>query len=189
MHKEKTLILVKHDGVVRGLIGEIISRFEKTGLKVVGMKMIWPDDSKAKEHYPLDEEWAKNVYTKTKKVYDEEGKKMEYKDHMDLGETIQSWLRNFLKSGPIVAIVVEGPSAVELGRKIVGATEPKQAVPGSIRGDFTSVESYMLADKKKRCLRNLAHASDSIENAKREISVWFEEGELHNYAKELDKTF
>jgi nucleoside-diphosphate kinase len=179
MDKEKTLVLIKPDGVQRSLSGKIISRLEDSGLKIKAMKMVQADENLALEHYPLDEEWAKNVYEKTKKVYDEEGKKLEYKNHMDMGKTIQSWLCNFIKEGKIIAMVLEGPHAIELVRKIVGHTEPRQAAPGTIRGDFASIESYAIADKNKRVLRNLIHASDSTDNAKREISVWFKNDEIH----------
>ncbi len=184
---ERTLLLIKPDAVQRGLIGKVIMRFEDAGLKIVGMKMVWADDKKALEHYPLDETWAKGVFDKTSKVYKENNKKMEYKDHIEMGKSIQSWLVQFLKESPIIAFVIEGPHAVELGRKITGATEPRQAAPGTIRGDFATVESYMLADKNKRVLRNLIHASDTAQNAEREIAVWFKESELYHYPKELDK--
>jgi len=189
MSNEQTLVLLKHDAIQRNLAGKIISRFEDSGLKLVAMKMVWADDKKAINHYPLDTTWAKQVYDKTKKVYDESGKKWPYKNHEDMGKTIQSWLIKFLKEGPVVAIVLEGPHAVEIVRKLLGSTEPRQAAPGTIRGDFAMVESYALADDKQRVLRNLVHASDTVENAKREISVWFDNKELHNYTKELDKHF
>ena len=187
MERERTLVLIKPDGVSRSLIGKIISRFEDTGLKIVGMKMLWADKKQALKHYPLDEEWAKNVFEKTKKVYDKEGKKLNYKDHIEMGKTIQSWLTAFLSEGPIISLVIEGPHAVELARKIVGSTEPRQASPGTIRGDFASIESYLVADDKKRVLRNLIHASDTLENAKKEVKVWFKEEEIYNYQKDLDK--
>lgn len=186
---EQTLILLKHDSIQRNLAGKIISRFEDSGLKLVAMKMVWADDKQALNHYPLDETWAKQVHDKTKKVYDETGKKWPYKDHIHMGKTIQSWLVTFLKEGPVIAIVAEGPHAVEIVRKLLGSTEPRQAQPGTIRGDYAMVESYILADKNQRVLRNLVHASDTIENAKREIKVWFDNSDLHKYTKELDKHF
>lgn len=189
MKTERTLVLVKHDGVVRGLIGKIISRFEEAGLKVIAMKMIWADEKLAKNHYQLDEQWAKNVFEKTKTTQEKEGKKFPYKDHMEFGSLIQRWNIDFLKEGPVVAIVIEGPHSVEIARKIVGHTEPRQALPGTIRGDFASIESYAVANEKARVLRNLVHASDSPENAQREIALWFKESELHHYPKELDKHF
>jgi len=186
---EKTLVLLKPDSVIRGITGKIISRFEDTGLKIVAMKMIHADDEIAKCHYPLDEEWAKNVFEKTKKSYDAEKKELKYKDHMELGTELQSWLCDFLKENPIIAMVLEGPHAVELIRKMVGATEPRQALPGTIRGDFSSIESYPLANEKLRAVRNLIHASDSVENAEKEISIWFKKEEIYNYQKDLDKHF
>jgi len=186
---EKTLVLLKPDTIQRSLVGKIISRFEDIGLKIVGMKMIWADEKQALNHYPLDEEWAKNVFEKTKKAYDKEGKKLDYKGHIEMGKTIQNWLTNFLSECPIITLIIEGPHAIELVRKIVGSTEPRQANPGTIRGDFASIESYSLADDKKRVLRNLIHASDTLENAQREIKVWFKDEEIHSYKKELDKHF
>lgn len=184
---EKTLVLIKHDGVSRGLIGRIISRLEETGLKIIGMKMILADEELAKNHYTLDEEWAKNVFEKTKKTYEREGKKFNYRDHIKFGEMIQEWNVDFLREGPVVAMIIEGPSAVEITRKIIGTTEPKQANPGTIRGDFAMIESYAIANAKQRVLRNLVHASDSVENANREIDLWFKEKELYSYKKELDR--
>ncbi|MDO8459552.1 MAG: nucleoside-diphosphate kinase [Nanoarchaeota archaeon] len=189
MEIEKTLVLIKPDGVQKAIVGRIISRFEETGLKIIGMKMVWVDEEFAEKHYPLDEVWAKNVYDKTKKVYDSSGKKMKQDNHIEFGKTIQKWNMNFLKEGPIVAIVLEGPHAIDLVRKMIGATEPRQAAPGTIRGDFASVESYILADAKERAVRNLLHASDSVEGAKREIDLWFSEFEIHNYENALDKHF
>ena len=186
---EQSLVLMKPDSVQRGIIGKILSRFEDIGLKIAGIKMVWASEDLAKNHYHLDEEWARNVYEKTLAGYQKEGKEMPYKDHMHLGQTIQEWNMNFLREGPVVALVIEGPHAIELVRKMIGSTEPRQAAPGTIRGDFSSVESYALADTKKRVLRNLIHASDSVNNAKREISLWFKPEEVHNYKKDLDKHF
>ena len=178
---EKSLVLIKPDGVKRCLIGKIISRIEDTGLKICAMKMIWADEKLAQNHYKLDESWAKNVFEKTKAGYEKEGKKLPYKNHLDLGTTIQKWNMNFLKEGPVISLVVEGPHAIEIVRKLVGSTEPRQAAPGTIRGDFASIESYAVADAKSRVIKNLIHASDSPENGKREIALWFSPKEVHNY--------
>ncbi|MDP1695426.1 MAG: nucleoside-diphosphate kinase [archaeon] len=189
MHTEKTLILIKHDGLARNLLGKIISRFEETGLKIVGMKMIWADESLAKKHYVLDETWAKNVFEKTKTTHEREGKPFTYKDPLEFGRLIQSWNSEFLREGPVIAVVLQGPHAIEVVRKFVGSTEPRQAAPGTIRGDFAMIESYAIANSKARVLRNLVHASDTPENAKREIELWFSPNEIHNYKKEIDKYF
>jgi len=181
MEKERTLVLLKPDTVKRALVGKILTRFEKAGLKPIAMKMVQVNRNFAEQHYFLDEAWAKNVYEKTKKKYDEEGKEMRHKDHMSLGKEIQSWNMNFLQEGPVVAIVLESHHAVELVRKLIGATEPRSALPGTIRSDFASTESYPLGDNMQRVVRNLVHASDSVENAKREISLWFAPEEIHSY--------
>ena len=178
---EQSLVLIKPDGVKRCLIGRIISRLEEAGLKICAMKMVWPNEDLAKNHYRLDEVWARNVFEKTKAVYEKENKALPYNDHIDLGQTIQSWNMKFLKEGPVIAMVIEGPHAIELIRKLVGSTEPRQAAPGTIRGDFASIESYALADSKQRVVKNLIHASDSQENGKREIGLWFQPNEIHNY--------
>ena len=186
---EKSLILIKHDGVLRGLIGEIISRFEKTGLKITAMKMIWANEDLAKNHYRIDKEWAQNVFDKTKKTHEREGKKFDFKDPMEFAKLIQKWNVDFLREGPVVAMVIEGPHAVEIIRNMIGPTEPKQALPGTIRGDYAMVESYAVANAKQRVLRNLVHASDSRENAEREINLWFHKDDIHSYKKDLDKHF
>ena len=187
MVMERTLVLLKPDTVTRSLVGEVISRFEKTGLKIVGMKMVWADEALAKKHYTLDEAWAKNVYDKTKKTREAANEPFPYHDHLEYGRMIQGWNANFLQEGPVIALVLEGPHAVEIVRKMIGSTEPRQASPGTIRGDYAMTESYALANDKSRVLRNLAHASDSVETAEREIAIWFTKAELHSYRKELDK--
>lgn len=186
---EQTLLLLKHDTVQRGLIGKILTRFEDAGFKIRGMKMVWASEELAKKHYAIDDIWAAQLFEKTKAGYEKEGGKMPYKTPHELATTIQNWNMKFLREGPVVAIVLEGPHAAEIGRKMVGSTEPRQSAPGTIRGDFAIVESYALADAKKRVMRNLIHASDTAANAKREIALWFDNTELHAYTKELDKHF
>jgi nucleoside-diphosphate kinase len=181
MENEQTLVLIKPDGVARGLIGKIISRFEDLGLKVTAMKMTQADKDLAEKHYPLDEEWAEAVFTKTKTAAENEGKEFPHKDALEFGKLIQSWNMNFLQEGPIIAMTIEGPHAISIIRKIVGHTEPKQADPGTIRSDFASFESYEIANAEGRVLRNLIHASDSPETAQREIPIWFSQDELHTY--------
>ncbi len=176
---ERTLVLIKHDGVSRSLVGTIIGRFELMGLKIAGLKMVWADDKLASNQYQLTKEWTKSVAEKTRKAFAEKGITMKETDE-EIAKRIQSWNKNFLREGPIVAIVLEGPHAVELCRKIVGHTEPRQALPGTIRGDF-SYESYTIGDIKQRPIRNLVHASGTKEEAEREINLWFTRHELHDY--------
>jgi len=149
---EQTLVLLKTDAVDRGLVGEIITRFEKVGLKIAGLKMLWPKKEDAAKHYT--EDLAKRR-----------------------GQHVRDLMIEMLTSGPIVAIAIEGVEAVELVRKMVGATEPKSAAPGTIRGDYSHV-SFKHADEKKIGVLNLVHASSSVEEAKQEIAVWFSEEEL-----------
>ncbi len=180
--KERTLILVKHDGVLKGLVGEIIKRFESIGLNVVGMKMIWADEGLADKHYLTTPEWIKTLADKTRKAFKERGIELKDTDEQLAGR-VKDWNKKFLKEGPVVAIVFEGPHAVELGRKLVGHTEPRQALPGTIRGDY-SFDSYQLGDKEQRPIRNLVHASGTQEEAEREIALWFKKNEIYEYKKE-----
>ena len=148
---ERTLILLKPDAVKRCLMGELISRFEKVGMKVVGMKMIWADKTFAKKHY---------------------------KAH--LKKKFYPGLEVMITEGPVVAIVMEGLHSIESVRKMVGGTEPKTAQPGTIRGDY-SHHSYEYTDKKGIAIKNLIHASGNKKDAEYEIKLWFEEKELHSY--------
>ncbi len=187
--KQQTLVLIKPDGVTRGLIGKIIQRIEDIGLKIIAMKMVLPNEQLAKAHYKLDEEWAKKAYEKTKAVYDKENKPFPYKTPMEIAETIQERSIKFLKENPVIAMVVEGPGAIEIIRELTGNTEPRQALPGTIRGDLAKTESYRIASEKQRVLRNLIHASDSKETAEYEIPLWFKPEEIYDYTKELDRHF
>ncbi|MFA5173997.1 MAG: nucleoside-diphosphate kinase [Candidatus Pacearchaeota archaeon] len=178
---EKTLVLIKPDGVQKQLIGEITKRFEENNLKISAMKMIKADEDLAKKHYPLDLDWAKSAFEKTKKSAEEDKREIPFSDHIEFGETLQSWLVDFITEAPVIAMVLHGPNAISTVRKLVGATEPCKAEKGTIRGDLVPEESYEKANSTGRALRNLIHASDSLENAQREISVWFKKHELHDY--------
>ncbi len=188
---ERTFLMIKPDGVQRGLIGEIISRIERTGLKITALKMIRPTKEQAMKFYPSDESWLISVANKSLTVYKELGldpkKDFGTDNPVEIGNKIKEWLAEFLASGPCVAIVIEGNRAVEVVRKIVGATRPYEALPGTIRGDF-STDSPELANILKRPLRNLVHASDSEETAKKEISFWFEESEIMSYRRADENT-
>jgi nucleoside-diphosphate kinase len=183
---ERTFVLIKPDAVQRGLIGEIISRFEKTGLKVVALKMVKPTKEQALKFYPSDEQWLISVANKSLTVYKQLGldpkKDFATDDPVEIGKIIKDWLADFLASGPCVAMVIEGNRAVEVVRKIVGATRPYEAEPGTIRGDF-STDSPELANILKRPLRNLVHAADSKEVAEKEIKFWFNDNEIISYKR------
>ena len=185
--KERTLILMKPDTVQRGLIGEVLSRFEKAGLKVIGLKMVWVDEELVKKHYPDDrEEFLRGMGEKTLKTYEEYGKdageEIGTKDPLEIGKLVNSWNIDFLKSGPVVAVVFEGHNAITNVRQLVGNTLPTFANPGTIRGDY-SLDSPVLANEKKRAVRNLIHASGNPEEAKLEIELWFHQNELYDYKR------
>jgi nucleoside diphosphate kinase (EC 2.7.4.6) len=183
---ERTFLLIKPDAVQRGLIGEIIARIERTGLKIVALKMIKPTKEQALKFYPSDKEWLISVANKSLTVYKQLGldpkKDFGTDDPVEIGKIIKDWLAEFLASGPCVAMVIEGNRAVEVIRKIVGVTRPYEALPGTIRGDF-STDSPELANILKRPLRNLVHAADSKEAAEKEIKFWFKDDEIMNYKR------
>jgi len=174
---ERTLVLIKPDAVQRALIGEIITRFERSGLKIIGMKMVYPDEKKAGEHYADDEEWLRSVGEKTLKSYEAKGLKLG-RTALEQGRLIRKQLMDFLRMSPVVCLAIEGHNAVAHIRKAVGSTAPADAAPGTIRGDY-AFDSYRLADSSSRPIQNLIHASDSAQNGDREIAIWFKKDELH----------
>ncbi len=152
--KERSLVLLKPDAVKRTLMGRIISRFEDAGYKIVGLKMIWIDETLGKKHY-----------------FDLAERR---------GEKVLNSMLKYMTEGPVVAICIEGINAVENIRKMVGGTEPKSALPGTIRGDFAHI-SFAHADHQDKAVTNLIHASGNLEEAKQEIALWFKGEELHSY--------
>ena len=177
---QRTLVFIKPDGVKRGLIGRIVQRFEDAGLKIVGMKMMWLPKEFAKEHYRDTPEFRKKIKEKIKASYEMYGMEPP-KDLDEAASKLIDDLREYVTSGPIVAMVIEGPRAVYIVRKIVGDTSPEEAAPGTIRGDF-SVDNYPFANIALRSIRNVIHASDA-ENAEREVRLFFKEEELFDYKR------
>jgi nucleoside-diphosphate kinase len=177
---EQTLLIIKPDGVQRSLIGEVIKRMERTGLKLVGIKMVSPGAEHIEQHYLIDPEWKEKVGKKAIEAYEKKGLEPATKDPKEAGEKVLTSLKKYMASGPVVAMVWQGAHAVELVRKIVGSTEPLSSDIGSIRGDFV-LDSYQMADTDGRAVRNLVHASGDIDEAKAEIKHWFAENELHTY--------
>lgn len=178
---ERTLILLKPDAVQRAIVGEILARFERTGFKIVGMKLIHASQDLIGKHYANDTEWMKSLGEKTRKSYESKGIKVS-EDVLTIGKRIRQQLMDFMTLAPTVAIVLEGHDAIAKIRLIVGGTAPNSAAPGTIRGDF-AFDSYGLADSSGRPLQNLVHASDSKESAEREIAVWFKKEELYKYSR------
>lgn len=178
--QEKTLVLIKPDGVQRSLIGEVIKRYEQCGLKLVALKMLIPSEKLALAHYSTDPEWAIKTGTKSQEAAKTRGEKLWTDDPVAYAEGIRTTLKKFLSSGPIVAMVWQGMNAVGVVRKITGSTEPLSSVPGTIRGDYT-IDSYSAADQDKRSVRNIIHSSGSVAEAETEINVWFKPEEIVSY--------
>ena len=154
---ERTLVLLKPDAVKRALMGRIISRFEDAGLKVVGSKMVWIDENLGRLHYDTIGQVG-----------------------VRRGEAVLRNVLKFMQSGPVMAFCFEGVNGVENVRKIVGSTEPKGALPGTIRGDFAHM-SYGFSDAQGKAIENLIHASGNSAEAELEVALWFKPSELHTY--------
>ena len=154
---QQTLVLVKPDGVARGLTGEIIKRFEQRGLKIIALKLVHVNMDHAKKHYTED-------------ITERRGQK------------VRDMLMEYITGGPVVAMIIEGVRAIENVRKLTGTTESKEAPPGTIRGDFSHV-SFSYADNKEIPIKNLVHASGNEEDAKHEIALWFSIDEIHDYKR------
>ena len=178
--QEKSLVLVKPDGVQRGLVGETIRRYEQCGLKLVAIKMIIPSKEQALAHYSVDPQWAFKTGTKSIESWKAKGLTPPTDDPVELAEAVRKQLVEFLSSGPIVAMVWQGMNAIGVIRKITGGTEPLTSVPGTIRGDYT-IDSYSAADTDKRAVRNIIHASGAIDEAEKEMALWFKPEEILNY--------
>ncbi len=187
--KEITYIMVKPDGVKRGLTGEIISRLEQRGLKLVSLKMIQATSQQVDDHYPKDDEWISRLGNKTVATHEKYNlpmdKDMEGKNPLETGRLVRGWLMSYMLSAPLVCMVVQGTHAVDMVRKLVGETMPADALPGTIRGDY-SVDSAALANKEKRSVYNLVHASETQEEARHEIEHWFGGIELLDYERTDD---
>lgn len=177
--KERTFVIIKPDGVQRSLMGEVIRRFERTGLKLVGMKFFVADEDRLWKHYNKDDAWFEAKGTKTISGRQAAGLPVD-KPAVEYGKDIIRQLVKFMSCGPVVAMVWEGASAVGIIKKLVGGTEPLTSDVGTIRGDYT-LDSYDLASASERAVRNLIHCSDQPAEAEREIGIWFKESDLVNY--------
>lgn len=177
---ERTLVVIKPDGVQRSLVGEIIKRFEQVGLKLAAVKMFVPTAEFVEKHYTLDPEWRRVTGEKTIKGYESKGLKPPSQDPFEITAKILANLKKYLASGPVIAMVWQGAHAVKIVRKLVGGTEPLTSDVGSIRGDYV-LDSYQMSDPDGRAVRNLIHASGSEKEAHDEISHWFSNDELIDY--------
>ncbi len=178
-HQERSLVLLKPDTVQRSLVGEVIKRFELTGLKISAMKMVVPTEAQLLTHYNKTDEWYER---KGKGIVEEvkaQGKEVT-KEPIEYGKDIIRTIVHYMTAAPVVAMILEGNKAVAVVSKIVGSTEPSTSDVGTIRGDYT-VDSYSHATLEGRAVRNLVHQSESPEEAEREIAIWFKGEEIMNY--------
>ncbi len=184
--EERTYVMIKPDGVRKGLTGEIIKRFEQRDLKIVALEMFQPKHDQLNDHYPKSEEWITRLGHKTLSTYQKYG----YDAMLDfgtlepekIGPEIRKWLIDYMKTAPLVKMVVQGVHAVDVVRKIAGQTMPYVAEMGTIRGDF-SIDSPALANKEKRAVMNIVHCSETPEEAEHEIKHWFGATKLHEYKR------
>jgi len=178
--KERTLVIIKPDGVQRSLIGEIVKRYERAGLKLVGLKMAVPSEDRVEEHYLVNPDFKTNVGSKAIESYKKKGETPPTEDPEEQGQFVLNTLKKYMTSGPVIVMCWEGLHAVEIVRKITGGTEPRSSDVGTIRGDFV-LDSYQIADIDQRSVRNLIHASGDTTEADKEIMLWFNDDELLNY--------
>ncbi len=178
--KDRTLVLIKPDGVQRSLIGEIITRFERVGLKLVAMKFVSASEEQYWAHYNKADDWFLKKGTGTVENRKKLGLPIE-KEAIEYGKDIIRAVVNFMVAGPVVAMVWEGNKAVDVVKKLVGGTEPATSDVGTIRGDYT-LDSYLICDTDSRGIRNLIHCTDGDQaEAKREIDLWFKSEEIVSY--------
>lgn len=186
--QEKTVVIIKPDGVKRGLVGEIVSRIEQRGLKIIALDMVWATKEEMDKHYPKDREWVtnlgQNLIRSSQEFNIPADLQKEYgtEDLHEVGQKVREWLVDFMTSGPIVKMVVEGIHAIKMVRKIVGPTIPSFAEMGTIRGDF-SVDSPAFANPSQRAVHNLIHASGNLQEAEHELKHWFNEKQIHSYKR------
>lgn len=178
-HQERSLVILKPDTVQRSLIGEIVKRFEHTGLKISAMKMMVPTEAQLLEHYNKNDEWYER---KGKGVIEDlkaQGQEIT-KEPIEYGRDIIRTIVKYMTAAPVVTLILEGNQACAVVTKIVGTTEPSTSDVGTIRGDYT-VDSYAHATYENRAVRNLVHQSESPEEAEREIAIWFNDTEIMQY--------
>jgi len=190
MQKQRALLIIKPDGVQRGIIGKIITRFEQVGLKIIGLKFEWVTKEKIIVHYPETDGWFKKVGERTLTNYAKKGldaKKVFKTDNaIQIGRTVKKWLIKYFQESPVLIMALESYDCIEICRKLSGNTIPLLASPGTIRGDF-SHDTIDLANEQNRPLRNLIHASDTVEDGEKEIKVWFTLEELFSYERADEK--
>ena len=189
---EKTLVLIKPDAVKRGISGQILNRFERTGLKIVNMKLICSTKKQLSKHFPIhDELWIKGMGERTLENYKDNNidpfAELGTSSPLEIGKKILNWNFKYMLSGPIVAIIFQGVRAVSAARKIIGSTIPAKALPGTIRGDF-SINSADHANSVQVTCKNVVHASGNTREAVIECGVWFKEEKIIEYKRSDEET-
>jgi nucleoside-diphosphate kinase len=184
-HQERTFVILKPDTVQRSLIGEVIKRFERTGLKCTAMKMFMADEARLLAHYNKDDAWFLKKGSRIVEDLQAQGRPVE-KEAIEYGKDIIRTIVHYMEAAPVVAMVWEGNASVAVVTKLVGTTEPTTSDVGTIRGDFT-VDSYSHSSYENRSVRNLIHCSESPEEAEREIALWFTEDEIMKYTTAQDR--
>lgn len=181
MTTERTFVILKPDAIQRSLIGDIMRRLERTGLKLVAAKMLHADEKRLLEHYGKADAWYEEKGAKRKVLLAAAGKPVdESRAAIEYGKDIIRGVVRYMRASPVVAMVWEGNQAVAVVRKLVGTTDPTASDVGTIRGDY-QIDSYSLSDAEQRGIRNLIHCSDQVSEAQREIDIWFTSEELHDY--------
>ena len=184
--EERTFMMVKPDGVRRGLTGEILRRIEQRGLKIIACALIVPKRAEVDKHYPKDTKWIRRIGEKTMGTYVKYGidpkKEVGTDDLEKIGRIVREWLLDYMSSGPVLKMIIEGVHAIDMVRKLCGTTIPLNAELGSIRGDF-SADSPVAANSDKRAIHNLVHASENEAEANHEIKLWFKSADLHSYRR------
>lgn len=187
--EERTFVMLKPDGVKRGLTGEIIRRIEQRGLKVVALQMFQPTTEQIDDHYPHDPKWIERLGEKTLTTYAKYGydaqEELGTEDKAAIGQMVRKWLIEYMTSAPLVKMVIQGVHAVDMVRKLAGNTMPSAAEMGTIRGDY-SVDSAAAANKEKRAVHNIIHASETPEEAEHEIAHWFAPEDVYAYKRAED---
>ncbi len=181
---ERTVVLVKPDVLQRGILGRIIQRLEDAGLKVVASRMVNVSPKTAKKHYSKSKEWKVNIGKKVVEEFHRNNidpkKVLGTNDPLKLGERVYHWSIEYLTKAPLLALLVEGPHAIDRAKKVIGPTNPTEAPKGTIRGDF-SVDSIITANFEKRAVHNLVHRSSNKAEAKHETALWFKPSEIVSY--------
>lgn len=184
--EELTFVMIKPDGVRKGLIGEVIKRFEQHDLKIVALEMFQPLYDQMDNHYPKNEEWITRLGSKTVSTYEKYGYDLmvdfDTADPAVIGPNVRKWLVDYMISAPLVKMIIQGVHSVDIVRKLAGDTLPYRAAVGTIRGDF-SIDSPALANKEKRAVANILHCSETPEEAEHEIKHWFGDSPIFVYKR------